>query len=88
MPVLGIIAGRAPAAGNYVSKPFRHNTLFLLVLPIIGKYKNNFLFLFEKDKFAMANIQAEVYWSGWEIVVGLIFPNLTNKPNQIMKKGY
>ena len=48
-------------------------SLVMIILPIIGKYKSHFLFLFEKDKFAMANIQADVYWSGWEIIVGLLF---------------
>ncbi len=44
----------------------------LLVLPFVGKYKAQ-LIPYIQDDFAVANLQASVYWSGWEALIGVLF---------------
>ena len=43
----------------------------VVLFAFFGKDPSAILFLFEKDQFAQANLQADVYWSGFEGWVGL-----------------
>ena len=42
-----------------------------LVAPFVGRNIHLIKPLFSKDPFAMANLEAEVIWTGWEIIPGL-----------------
>lgn len=44
----------------------------LLVLPFVGKYKDR-ITPYIQDDFAVANLQANVHWSGWEVLIGVVF---------------
>lgn len=46
-------------------------SLLLIALPFIDSFKES-LIPYIKDPFAVASLRAEVYWSGWEILIGLI----------------
>lgn len=37
-------------------------------LPWIGLHLNDFLFLFEKDPFALANMSAKINWTNWDFI--------------------
>lgn len=43
-----------------------------LALPWAGMHVEDILFLFEKDPFAMANLEAEVPWSNWDYLPAFI----------------
>jgi 4-amino-4-deoxy-L-arabinose transferase-like glycosyltransferase len=44
----------------------------IAVLPIIGIYKQQFITMLG-DKFAEANIQADVHWAYWECIYGVVY---------------
>ena len=44
----------------------------VLILPFVMKDPQQLGTLFQKDPFALANLNAEVHWTGWEILPGLI----------------
>ena len=44
--------------------------LALIMLPFVGLYKDA-LVPYIKDPFAVANLEAAVYWGGWETLIGL-----------------
>lgn len=46
--------------------------LLTTALPFFGKNINRFLFLFEKDPFALENIQADVPWQNTDALVGIL----------------
>ncbi len=47
--------------------------LLLMSLQFFIKYKDQIIAKnYIKDAFAVANLQAEVYWSGWEFLIGLL----------------
>ncbi len=46
--------------------------LLFAVVPLINVFKESLLPLL-KDPFAQANLQAEVAWSGWEWLIGLLY---------------
>jgi 4-amino-4-deoxy-L-arabinose transferase-like glycosyltransferase len=46
-------------------------TLVLLAAPFIARHLDKII-PYVKDEFAKANMQAEVHWSGWESVAGII----------------
>lgn len=41
-------------------------------LPWIGLHLNDFMFLFEKDPFAMANMSAQINWTNWDFIPAAI----------------
>lgn len=43
----------------------------LLAAPIVGQNIEILKPLLSKDPFAMANIEADIYWSGWEVIPGV-----------------
>ncbi len=54
---------------------FLAGTIGLVVMSVqfFIKYKDQIITKnYIKDAFAVANLQAEVYWSGWEFIIGLI----------------
>ncbi len=46
--------------------------LLLALLPVVGQFKNTFI-PYIKDPFAVANLQANVAWGGWEWIVGATY---------------
>jgi 4-amino-4-deoxy-L-arabinose transferase-like glycosyltransferase len=46
-------------------------SLLTIATPYYGKRPELLAPLFEKDPFASANLEAEVYWSGWESLAGV-----------------
>lgn len=46
--------------------------LVSFALPWIGLHVNDFLFLFDKDPFALANMSAEINWTYWDFSPGII----------------
>jgi hypothetical protein len=43
-----------------------------IVLPILAKRIESIKPLFSKDPFALANLDAEVNWTGWEVIPGIM----------------
>lgn len=48
-------------------------SVIFIALPLIGQHPEWIRPLLEKDPFAAANLQAQVQWSNWLIVPGLVF---------------
>jgi len=46
--------------------------LLLLILPLAAMHINQIKFLFQKDPFALANLDAAVYWSYADLAIGLL----------------
>jgi 4-amino-4-deoxy-L-arabinose transferase-like glycosyltransferase len=47
-------------------------SLLLAALPVVGMYAHK-ITPYIKDKFAVANLQAQVHWGGWEAVIGILY---------------
>lgn len=48
--------------------------IILLAIPLIGIYTDEMIGLIEiKDTFALANLEADVHWSGFEFLIGIFF---------------
>ena len=48
--------------------------LAIIIFPFLDKYKNQIIASnIIKDDFAVANLQADAYWHGWEFLVGILF---------------
>lgn len=45
--------------------------LALIIVPFVPKFKDKIIPYID-DAFAVANLQADVYWSGWESLIGII----------------
>ena len=46
----------------------------ITLFPFLDKYKSEIIASgIIKDDFAIANLQADVYWNGWEFMVGILF---------------
>jgi 4-amino-4-deoxy-L-arabinose transferase-like glycosyltransferase len=46
--------------------------ILTISMPFLGRNVDAIRPLFEKDPFAMANLEAEVHWSGWESIAGFL----------------
>lgn len=44
----------------------------VIAVPLVGQQPESLQFLFAKDPFALANLEADVWWQGWEMIAGII----------------
>jgi 4-amino-4-deoxy-L-arabinose transferase-like glycosyltransferase len=47
----------------------------VVIITLVGKFKDELPLekWFSKDPFALANLSADVHWSGWEVLIGLLY---------------
>lgn len=50
-------------------------SLLVVAITLVGKFKNQLPLekWFSKDPFALANLSADVHWSGWELLIGILY---------------
>ena len=68
-----ILSGKWPLKRAYVAGLWSVGSLYIiltLLLPIAGRNPEWLQPLFAKDPFALANLEANVHWSGWETLCG------------------